>query len=454
MKFPSSVAGQITALKFYRSASDTGTDLLRPVERDRHQARQRHLHQHRRQRLADRHPADPGHDRCQHDLCRLLPHDRRLCGDQQLLHQRRHQRAADGAVQRDRRRQRRLCLWRHRTAGIFPTNTFGASNYCADVVFVRRDDGSEHRADGGRRYGQRHREGRHRQRLRRLVGRPATSSPTTPIPTRATPRPSPRSASARRPERSARRSPARMAASSSMPPAAFTYTVNETDAAVQALRQSTNTLTDVFNYTMRDAAGATSSTTLTVTIHGANDAPVLAVQTGNQSATVGSAFSLRASGRHVHRRRCGRYPDLRRDRRRRFAAAGLARLQRRDTDLQRHAGGGQCRHARRQGDAPPISARLATSETFNIAVSATPNAAPTAVADTADRHREGRHRQRLRRLVADRQRPHQRHRSRRGRHQDRHRGEVRQRRTAPSARRSPAPTAASSSMPPARSPTR
>ena len=73
---------------------------------------------------------------------------------------------------------------------------------------------------------------------------------------------------------------------------AFTYTVNETDAAVQALRLSTNTLTDVFNYTMRDTAGATSSTTLTVTIHGANDAPVLAAQTGSQNAIVGSAFSL------------------------------------------------------------------------------------------------------------------------------------------------------------------
>ena len=72
----------------------------------------------------------------------------------------------------------------------------------------------------------------------------------------------------------------------------YTYTLNETDSAVQALRLSTNTLTDVFNYTMRDAAGATSSTTLTITIHGANDAPVLAAQTSNQSATVGSAFSL------------------------------------------------------------------------------------------------------------------------------------------------------------------
>nr|WP_262927107.1 DUF4082 domain-containing protein [Rhizobium herbae] len=72
----------------------------------------------------------------------------------------------------------------------------------------------------------------------------------------------------------------------------YTYAVNETNAAVQALRQSTNTLSDAFSYTMRDAAGATATATLTVTIHGANDAPVLAAQTANQNATVGSAFSL------------------------------------------------------------------------------------------------------------------------------------------------------------------
>ncbi|MEH2514174.1 VCBS repeat-containing protein [Nitrobacteraceae bacterium AZCC 1564] len=73
---------------------------------------------------------------------------------------------------------------------------------------------------------------------------------------------------------------------------AFTYTVNETASAVQALRLSTNTVTDVFSYTLRDAAGATSTATLTVTIHGANDAPTLTTQTANQNAVVGSAFSL------------------------------------------------------------------------------------------------------------------------------------------------------------------
>ncbi|MBB3312411.1 VCBS repeat-containing protein [Rhizobium sp. BK196] len=73
---------------------------------------------------------------------------------------------------------------------------------------------------------------------------------------------------------------------------AYSYAVNETNATVQALRQSTNTLSDVFSYTMRDAAGATATASLTITIHGANDAPVLAVQTATQNGTVGSAFSF------------------------------------------------------------------------------------------------------------------------------------------------------------------
>ena len=73
---------------------------------------------------------------------------------------------------------------------------------------------------------------------------------------------------------------------------AFTYTVNENNTTVQGLRQTSDTLTETFTYTMRDTAGATASSTLTITIRGANDAPVLAVQTGNQNAVVGSVFSL------------------------------------------------------------------------------------------------------------------------------------------------------------------
>ncbi|MFN9541037.1 MAG: cadherin domain-containing protein, partial [Planctomycetota bacterium] len=53
----------------------------------------------------------------------------------------------------------------------------------------------------------------------------------------------------------------------------YTYTVDNSNAAVQALRTSGNTLTDTFTYTMRDAAGLTSTTQVTLTIQGANDAP-------------------------------------------------------------------------------------------------------------------------------------------------------------------------------------
>ena len=59
----------------------------------------------------------------------------------------------------------------------------------------------------------------------------------------------------------------------------YTYTVNNSLAAVQALRTSASTLTDTFTYTLRDGGNATSSTTLTLTIQGANDAPVGAADT-------------------------------------------------------------------------------------------------------------------------------------------------------------------------------
>jgi len=54
----------------------------------------------------------------------------------------------------------------------------------------------------------------------------------------------------------------------------YSYVVDNSNAAVQALRLSTQTLTDTFSYTLSDAAGATSTTTVTITIHGANDNPV------------------------------------------------------------------------------------------------------------------------------------------------------------------------------------
>ncbi|MBM7481764.1 VCBS repeat-containing protein [Bradyrhizobium sp. USDA 3686] len=169
---------------------------------------------------------------------------------------------------------------------------------------------------------------------------------------------------------------------------AFTYTVNETDPAVQALRLATNTVTDVFNYTMRDAAGATSSTTLTITVHGANDAPVLAVQTGNQTATVGSAFSLTLPA--------GTFTDV--DSGDSLAYTATAA----DGSplpgwLSFNATTRTFSGTPASGDVGTVSVKatatdlgsLAASETFNIAVTTTPNAPPTAVADTGDATEKG-----------------------------------------------------------------
>jgi len=52
------------------------------------------------------------------------------------------------------------------------------------------------------------------------------------------------------------------------------YVVDNDNPTVQALRTSGNTLNEVFSYTISDLAGANSTATFTVTIQGANDAPV------------------------------------------------------------------------------------------------------------------------------------------------------------------------------------
>ncbi len=67
---------------------------------------------------------------------------------------------------------------------------------------------------------------------------------------------------------------------------AYTYTVDNNNATVQALRTSANTLTDVFTYTMRDTAGLTSTTQITVTIQGANDAPTDIALVGNSGTNL------------------------------------------------------------------------------------------------------------------------------------------------------------------------
>ena len=61
------------------------------------------------------------------------------------------------------------------------------------------------------------------------------------------------------------------------------------NAAVLGLASFSDALTVSFAYTMHDAAGATSSATLTVTIHGANDGPVAVNDTASATEAGGVA---------------------------------------------------------------------------------------------------------------------------------------------------------------------
>ena len=57
----------------------------------------------------------------------------------------------------------------------------------------------------------------------------------------------------------------------------YTYTLDNSKPTVQALARG-QLVTDTFTYTIADSQGATSSTALTVTVNGANDAPVITVR--------------------------------------------------------------------------------------------------------------------------------------------------------------------------------
>ena len=62
----------------------------------------------------------------------------------------------------------------------------------------------------------------------------------------------------------------------------YAYTLDNTNSAVEALNVGAH-LTDTFTYTMHDAAGAASTSTLSITINGADDAPTQVVD--NNAAT-------------------------------------------------------------------------------------------------------------------------------------------------------------------------
>ncbi|MFA7351760.1 MAG: Ig-like domain-containing protein [Methylotenera sp.] len=64
---------------------------------------------------------------------------------------------------------------------------------------------------------------------------------------------------------------------------AYTYTLDNTRPVTQALAQGQN-VADVVSYTMRDATGASSTTSLTINITGTNDAPILDLDANNVTA--------------------------------------------------------------------------------------------------------------------------------------------------------------------------
>src|SRR5262249_46065128 len=64
------------------------------------------------------------------------------------------------------------------------------------------------------------------------------------------------------------------------------------DAASQDALAAGQTATDTFSYTVSDTQGATSTASVTVTVTGVNDAPVVANPVPDQNAQAGSAFSL------------------------------------------------------------------------------------------------------------------------------------------------------------------
>ena len=119
--------------RLLQGAAEHRNPCRRLVERDRHAARHRDLHQRDGERLAAGQFRHAGHDHRRNDLCRLLPYQcRRIFGRSEPVRQRGHQRAAHRAVLLGQRRQWRLRLWR---PSLFPTNSYNATSYGVDVVF-------------------------------------------------------------------------------------------------------------------------------------------------------------------------------------------------------------------------------------------------------------------------------------------------------------------------------
>jgi VCBS repeat-containing protein len=65
----------------------------------------------------------------------------------------------------------------------------------------------------------------------------------------------------------------------------YVYTLDNANTSVQGLNTASTALTDTFTYTVKDTAGLTSTATITVSINGANDAPVVTTTSTARSYT-------------------------------------------------------------------------------------------------------------------------------------------------------------------------
>jgi VCBS repeat-containing protein len=75
----------------------------------------------------------------------------------------------------------------------------------------------------------------------------------------------------------------------------WTYALNNADPDTNALAQG-QVASDVFNYTMSDTNGATSTAALTITITGGNDAPMVTGAVDSGTVTEGSLPQMSAAG--------------------------------------------------------------------------------------------------------------------------------------------------------------
>jgi VCBS repeat-containing protein len=75
----------------------------------------------------------------------------------------------------------------------------------------------------------------------------------------------------------------------------YTYTVDNNHSAVKALGTSADTLTDAFTYTMQDTGGLVHTATVTITIQGANDAPVAVDDSYSTAENSSIAMDVRAN---------------------------------------------------------------------------------------------------------------------------------------------------------------